>query len=166
MNDEDKYCFAPVFSRDAAVLILGSLPGEMSLARQEYYAHPQNQFWRLMGAVIARPLADRLYPDRLKELQQARVALWDVIARARRSGSLDQQMRDIHPNALGDLIADLPQLRLVAFNGQKAAIIGRKFVPPGIDHVILPSTSPAHTLAFEAKLERWLALRPFIHFSR
>ena len=160
-----KASFAPVTDGATRVLVLGSLPGEASLAARQYYAHPQNQFWRLIGAVIGADLASLAYDDRLPALLAARVGLWDVIGSAVRSGSLDAAIRDHAPNDLAVLIDTLPNLRAVAFNGKTAEHIGRAALGPqlGIATVALPSSSPAHaTLSFDAKRDRWLALRAYL----
>lgn len=156
-----KYSFAPLYAPDARLLVLGSLPGEASLAAGLYYAHPQNQFWRLLGPVIDAPLAELNYEARLDTLRGAKVAVWDVIEHAIRLGSLDTAIRDVAPNALADLIAKLPDLKLIAFNGQRAAALGKRVLGPGlaVPTLVLPSSSPAYTLAFEEKKKAWLALR-------
>ena len=153
--------FPPHVAPDTRLLILGSLPGVRSLAEQQYYAHPTNQFWRLLGAVIGQPLADLPYADRLAALREAKVGLWDVIRSAERHMSSDSQIREAEAHDLAALIADLPDLRMIAFNGGKAAAIGRKQLPPleGITIVDLPSSSAAHTIGFAAKRDRWLTLR-------
>ncbi|HWT42650.1 MAG TPA: DNA-deoxyinosine glycosylase [Sphingopyxis sp.] len=153
--------FAPHVAPDTRLLILGSLPGVRSLATQQYYAHPTNQFWRLLGAVIERPLADMTYDDRLAALRNAKVGLWDVIRSAERRTSSDSLIREAEAHDLAALIADLPDLCMIAFNGGKAAAIGRRQLPPleGITLVDLPSSSAAHTIGFDKKCDRWLALR-------
>lgn len=153
--------FAPHVAPDTRLLILGSLPGARSLAEGQYYAHPANQFWRLLGAVIGQPLADMTYDDRLGALREAKVGLWDVIRSAERRTSSDSLIRDVEAHDLATLVATLPDLRMVAFNGGKAAAIGRKQLPPLTDVAVvdLPSSSAAHTIGFDAKLARWLALR-------
>lgn len=153
--------FAPHVAPDTRLLILGSLPGIRSLAAQQYYAHPTNQFWRLLGAVIERPLADMSYDDRLGALRDAKVGLWDAIRSAERQTSSDSLIREADPHDLAALIAELPDLRMIAFNGGKAAAIGRKQLPPldDVAAIDLPSSSAAHTIGFEAKRKRWLALR-------
>lgn len=160
-----KTSFPPVHRSDARLLVLGSLPGERSLAERRYYAHPQNQFWWLMSPVIGRDLAALVYPDRLTALLDARVALWDVIATARREGSTDAAIRDERANDLPALIADLPQLRAIAFNGTAAAKIGRVALgapPTDIALVALPSSSPLHTIGVVAKQPAWSALARFL----
>jgi len=153
--------FAPHVAPDTRLLVLGSLPGVRSLAKQQYYAHPTNQFWRLLGAVIDRPLATMPYDDRLVALREAKVGLWDVIRSAERHTSSDALIREAEAHDLAGLIARLPDLRMIAFNGGKAAAIGRKQLPSLKDIAVvdLPSSSAAHTIGFEAKRDRWLALR-------
>ena len=150
----------PAGSTDASLLILGSLPGEASLAAQRYYAHPQNQFWRLLGGALCEPLMDLPYEHRLVRLAERGVALWDVVGTARRLGSLDGAIREATANPLYDYIATHPRLRAVAFNGKTAAKLGRLAIgdPAGIQLIDLPSSSPAYTLAFAAKASRWAVL--------
>ena len=154
-----KSSFPPVAAPDARLLILGSLPGERSLAEQRYYAHPQNQFWRLMSPVVGLPLASMLYEDRLRVLQGRRVALWDVVATARRQGSADSAIEDATANDLLQLVRALPDLRAVAFNGAKAAAVGAPLLAgEAVALVTLPSSSPLHTIGGPAKQPAWSAL--------
>lgn len=159
-----KCSFPPVAAPSARVLILGSLPGERSLAEQRYYAHPQNQFWALMSPVIGRDLTALDYEDRLAALQAAGVALWDVVATARRDGSTDATIRDASANDLASLLDRLPQLRAVAFNGGKALSLGRPLLgdrPLAI--LALPSSSPLHTIGRPAKQPAWDAIATYLH---
>jgi hypoxanthine-DNA glycosylase len=160
-----KSAFAPVVSSKTRVLILGSLPGEASLAAQRYYAHPQNQFWRLVGAVTGQDdLASFGYETRLEALIAAGVGLWDTVASAVRPGSLDTAIREAEHAPLPDLVATLSHLRAVAFNGKTSAKIGRAQLS-GTDLALvdLPSSSPAYAaLSFAAKRERWLDLKQFL----
>ncbi|MBK6412366.1 DNA-deoxyinosine glycosylase [Sphingopyxis sp.] len=153
--------FAPQVDPDARLLILGSLPGARSLADQQYYAHPTNQFWRLVGAVIGQPLAEGDYPARLAMLRAAKIGIWDVIRTAERRASSDSEIRQIEAHDLAALIAKLPELRMVAFNGGTAAAIGRQQLPPldGIAVIDLPSSSAANTRSFSAKKEQWQQMR-------
>ena len=160
-----KSAFAPLVAADTRVLVLGSLPGEASLAAARYYAHPQNQFWRLTGAVIDREdLPALAYQDRLSTLLAAGIGLWDTVASAVRSGSLDAAIREAEHAPLADLVASLPALRAVAFNGGTAARIGRKLLADApVSLVDLPSSSPAYAaMSLSAKRERWLALQEFL----
>src|ERR1700761_6828570 len=103
-----KSSFPPVADRGTRLLLLGSLPGEVSLSRAQYYAHPQNQFWRLIGAVIGADLAGAGYADRLAMLLAHGVGVWDVVREARRTGSLDTAIRDHQPNALAEFAQTRP----------------------------------------------------------
>ena len=159
-----KRSFPPVVDARTRVLVLGSLPGEQSLARAQYYAHPRNHFWRLIGAVAGVELAGLAYEERLEALLAARIGLWDTVGSARRAGSLDGAIRDHAANKLGDLADTLPHLRAVGFNGARAAAIGSKELAgrETLALLPLPSSSPALTWPYEAKLERWMALRPYL----
>jgi TDG/mug DNA glycosylase family protein len=159
------HCFPPVTRPDTRLLVLGSLPGAVSLARQCYYAHPQNQFWRLIGAAIGRDLAALDYEARLEALLDAGVGLWDTVAAATREGSLDADIRLHEASDLAALIRDLPELRAIAFNGGTSARIGRKQLgdAPDLALIDLPSSSPAYaSLPFEKKKEVWLGLRVWL----
>jgi hypoxanthine-DNA glycosylase len=158
-----KRSFPPVVDGRTRLLVLGSLPGEESLAQARYYAHPRNHFWALISVVVEQDLVPLGYEERLSTLLDASVGLWDVVACAMRQGSLDAAIREPETNKLAELAATLPQLRAVAFNGAKSADIGRKALSSSaIELVALPSSSPAYTLRFEAKLARWMELRRFL----
>lgn len=159
-----KRCFAPVVDARTTLLILGSLPGEKSLALQEYYGNRQNRFWALMSEVTGVRLVPLAYPERLQALRARGVGLWDVVAEARRPGSLDSQIRAHAGNDLVALAQRLPALRAIAFNGGTAARLGRKALGEpvsGLALVDLPSSSPAYTLAYLEKLSAW---RPLSHY--
>ena len=162
--DELKRSFAPVADARARVLVLGSLPGEESLARARYYAHPRNHFWRLIGDVTGRDLVPLNYEERLTALREGGIALWDTVGAARRRGSLDGDIRDVETNALGQLADTLPELRAVGFNGGKSAAIGMPQLAgrEGLALIALPSSSPAYTLAYEAKLAAWRQLAGYL----
>jgi hypoxanthine-DNA glycosylase len=154
-----KRAMPPAGSDDAVLLILGSLPGDASLEAQRYYAHPQNQFWRLLGRAIGEELGALGYDERLLRLAARGVALWDVVSEARRSGSLDAAMREVRANPLAGFVATHPRLSAVAFNGGTAARIGRRALGETTLRLIdLPSSSPAFTLPFEDKAVRWAVL--------
>jgi TDG/mug DNA glycosylase family protein len=159
-----KASFPPEAAPDARLLILGSLPGEVSLAKAQYYAHPQNQFWRLIGAVIGFDLIALAYSDRLAALKSARVALWDVVRTAQRRGSLDADIRGHQPNPLAELAASLPDLRAVGFNGATSWKLGAPLLAGDARLMLipLPSSSPAYTIGFERKLSGWIELKAFL----
>ncbi|WCM29576.1 DNA-deoxyinosine glycosylase [Sphingomonas sp. QA11] len=146
---------------EVRLLMLGSLPGDRSLAAGRYYAHPQNQFWRLMSGVIGRDLVVLDYDDRLAALLAAHVGLWDVVASARRDGSSDAAIRDPVGNDLPGLVSSLPALRTVGFNGATAFRHGsaRLAGVTDISLVALPSSSPLHTVGIAAKQPLWDRLR-------
>ena len=158
------HCFPPVTRPDTRLIVLGSLPGAASLAARRYYANPRNQFWRLIGEVIGRDLMPFDYPDRLEALLEAGIGLWDTVAAGTREGSLDADIRLHRASDLAALAAAQPELRALAFNGGKAATVGRRQLIgiSGLDLVDLPSSSPAYTLSFASKLERWLALSAYL----
>src|SRR4051812_49057979 len=104
----------PIARPDAKLFILGSLPGDASLAARRYYAHPTNQFWRLLGGAIDERLHELPYDERLLRLAERRIGLWDVIATATRSGSLDQSIRLAEHNRVQQLLRDFPKLRVIA----------------------------------------------------
>jgi hypoxanthine-DNA glycosylase len=156
-----KHGLPPIARGDARLLILGSLPGDASLAAQRYYAHPTNQFWRLLGRAIAEPLADMAYDERLARLAARQIALWDVIASASRRGSLDQAIRGAGANPLVPLLRDLPGLQAIAFNGATAAAIGRRLLEPVAGELVLldlPSSSAANARPLAEKGAVWARL--------
>lgn len=159
--------FPPIADAHARVLILGSLPGQVSLQRQQYYALPQNAFWKIMGRLFgAGP--EWSYAERSQRLVRNGVALWDVCAAAHRPGSLDAAIvhSSVVPNDFAAFLASHPGIGLICFNGGKAADLYRRLVLPGLPAVLgairtetLPSTSPAHAaMSFEEKLARWAAV--------
>jgi double-stranded uracil-DNA glycosylase len=143
------------------VLVLGTLPGEESLRRQEYYAHPRNLFWPIVFALSgATPVPG--YAERLDFVRRQRIALWDVCASADRRASADAAIRGEVPNTIDALLATHPGIRAVAFNGGAARRLHDRHLErrPGLSYLALPSTSPAHaSLGFAEKLARWSALR-------
>lgn len=157
--------FAPICPPETRLLVLGSLPGAASLAAGRYYAHPRNLFWTLLGPVIGQEELPLLaYDERLLALAAARIGLWDTIASAERRGSLDGAIRAAQTAALPELVASLPALRAVAFNGAKAAAIGRSALAgTALALFDLPSSSPAYAaMPFAEKRARWLRLKDFL----
>lgn len=156
--------FPPIAAPGARVLILGSLPGQMSLRQSQYYAQPRNAFWPLMEALLGI-VAVAPYEQRTRRLAELGIALWDVCAAACRPGSLDAAIvRDsVVANDFAAFLAVHRSIGLVCFNGAKAAELYRRAVWPalpaaarGIRCEILPSTSPAHAaMSFGEKRERW-----------
>lgn len=154
----------PIARPDARLFILGSLPGDASLTAKRYYAHPTNQFWRLLGQAIGEDLQGLAYDRRLACLADHRIGLWDVIASASRPGSSDQAIRQAEHNRIEHLLHDYPDLRAIAFNGTTAAAVGRKLIgrPPGdLALIDLASSSAANTAPFAVKAEVWSRLAQF-----
>ena len=151
--------FPPVCLPDARALILGSMPGVISLRAGQYYAHPQNAFWRIQCALWGMAFAsDMPYADKLRMLTSRRIGLWDVAESCRREGSLDSDMRGVVCNDFGALFAASPGIRAVFCNGGAAHALYMRHVRPEFPHIEvtrLPSTSPAFTQSFERKLEAW-----------
>lgn len=157
-----KSSMPPVGARDARLLLLGSLPGDASLAAQRYYAHPTNQFWRLLGGALGEELAGLAYGERLARLAARGVALWDVVDRAERPGSLDGAIRSARHNSLADYAATHPRLEAIGFNGKAAGAIGRRALgTTRLTLIDLPSSSAAFTASFEVKLAQWRRLAAF-----
>ncbi len=175
MRNRSTYCtsFPPIVGGKPHLLILGSMPGERSLAVRQYYGHPQNSFWRIMGELCGAG-HERSYEERLEALKRSGIALWDVLKHCEREGSGDGNIRPGSevPNAIGELLAAYPTIRAVALNGSKARQAFRRHIWPHIPETIkkcltiveLPSTSPACArIPFSQKSHRWCAaLKPFV----
>ena len=159
------HTFGPSVSARCRVLILGTMPGVASLAAGQYYAHPRNQFWDVMGALFGTG-RDLPYAQRLARLRTRGVALWDVVAECERPGSLDSDIRHEKPNDIAGLLRDHPRIRALIFNGQPAARLFRRHFPallPQVRWVVMPSTSPAHaTRTAAAKQKAWSKLLSFV----
>jgi len=156
--------FPPVVDAATRLLILGSLPGDASLKAAQYYAHPRNAFWPLIGGALGENLAVLPYEQRIDRLKARGVGLWDVIASAERSGSLDAAIRSPEAADLRGLIGGLPALRAVAFNGMLAAKLGRRIIGHvnGVRLIDLPSSSPAHAVGMTIKASSWNSLTDIV----
>ncbi len=166
MIDRDgavKIGLPPVARADARLFILGSLPGDASLAARRYYAHPRNQFWRLLGAALGEELHALPYERRLERLAERRIGLWDVVGVASRRGSLDAAIRTPGHNPIARLVQDFPGLEAIAFNGATAASLGRKLLGEDAGPMLidLPSSSPANTRPLAEKVAAWTRLGGF-----
>lgn len=152
--------FPPVTRADARVLILGSMPSRKSLAALEYYAHPQNLFWTIMGELFGSS-RDLPYAERLQILQDHHVALWDAARTCRRDLSADATMRDVEANDVAGLLAECTAIRTIFCNGRKSEQLCRKLIAPSvsgydIEFVYLPSTSPANaSVTPSEKVRAW-----------
>jgi len=154
-------CFPAVAGRRTKALILGSLPGRASLRLGQYYGHPRNKFWELLGDALGEDLRSLPYKRRRARLKARGIALWDAVSSAHRSGSLDAAIRDESHNEVGALIARLKP-RAVFLNGRKAAAAFRRCAP-GIKASVLPSSSPANaSVPWARKLRAWRRVRAYL----
>ena len=147
--------FEPVFTPQARVLIVGSMPSVKSLADAEYYAHPRNAFWPVMFEIFgAEPTRD--YGAKMALIRENGLALWDVAEACEREGSLDSNMRDITYNDFAMLFNACPDIHTVLCNGGTAHALFMKSGYAGGRQVIrMPSTSPAYTMAYAEKCRIW-----------
>ena len=156
--------FAPIADADSRVLILGSMPSEASLAKGEYYGHPRNAFWPLISAILDEPY-NSIYEERKTMLLRHGVALWDVVAECEREGSSDAAIRSVTVNAFPSFFAEHLKIKRVYFNGGKAFDLYKRhvgFEMKGIDYIRLGSTSPAHAVAFERRMEDWKRVADYL----
>ena len=146
----------PITSPDTRLLVLGSFPGVASLRAGQYYAHPRNLFWPLVGELLGEPLMALPYDERLARVRARGLGIWDVYAACERAGSLDSAIRDARPNDLAGLVAGLPALRGIAHNGAESARTMRLTQALGVPVYRLPSTSPANaSWSRERKRAAW-----------
>ena len=150
--------FAPVINSKVERLILGSFPSEASLAASQYYAHPRNQFWRLLSDLLGEPLTELPYRRRLQRVLAHRLGIWDVLHACDREGSGDASIRNQKANRFVRLHRLAPHLATVAFNGQTAGRYASEFAAAGFQTTVLPSSSPAHAgRSYQQKLAAWKA---------
>jgi hypoxanthine-DNA glycosylase len=152
-----KKSFPPIINSFSQTLILGSLPGDRSIAQNEYYAHPQNRFWKVISHLYNRPEASS-YTEKINLLLDNRIGLWDVCAEALRPGSMDLAIKDEIPNPIEALLQEYPAVRQIAFNGQKARNLYERYFEKkeSISYICLPSTSPANAkMNLENLIHHW-----------
>ena len=154
---------APVVDADTRLIVLGSFPGAASLAAQQYYGHPRNHFWPILGALWELDMKHAPYAERLAAARAHGLGLWDVYTSCRREGSLDSAIIDAVPNDLASLTQRAPRLAAIAHNGGESARAMRVTGALGLPVLKLPSTSPANaSWSFERKLAAWrAALEPY-----
>ena len=162
-------CFPPIVSRSPCKLILGTAPGVKSLAEQQYYAHPQNSFWRILGRLFNMPVVT--YNQRIAVIKKNALALWDVFESCERHGSLDAKIdpATVQMNYFSAFFKKYPKITGVFFNGATAEKEFARRVWPQLPPTVrarltcrrLPSTSPAHAgMTMEKKIKEWSALLP------
>lgn len=155
--------FAPIVDENSEILILGSVPGVRSLEKQQYYAHPQNKFWKIIFELLnEEPTED--YTQRIAVLTKYHIALWDVIDSCERKGSLDSEIRNEEANRVDELLNGHPNIKAVFCNGGKSyknvqKMLGKDYRLPVF---LLPSTSPLHTVSLEQKLESWKKITEYL----
>ena len=152
--------FPPIISNGSKILILGSVPGIKSLEMQEYYAHPQNKFWRILFELFNEDYTTD-YAEKIKLLKNKKIAVWDVIDSCERKGSLDTEIKNENHHNIMQLLDDFPSIKVIFCNGQKSFKTLRKILPDElkIPVFVLPSTSPAYTIPYQQKLKDWSALK-------
>lgn len=148
--------FPPFIDEKSEILILGSIPGVKSLEKQQYYAHPQNKFWKIIFELFSEEFTED-YSVRINILKKNHIAIWDVIDSCERKGSLDSEIKNEEANQIEKLLENYPNIKAVFCNGGKSyknlqKLLGKNFKIP--IH-LLPSTSPLHTISFERKFEDW-----------
>ncbi len=155
--------FPSLSNPEATVLILGTMPGVQSLAMNQYYGHPRNHFWKLLHAIFGEELSTD-YNQKKEMLKRNKIAVWDVLQACERQGSLDSAIVKEVPNDFTGFLNEHPNVKIIAFNGQKAAAFFKKHVRLTKDYelITLPSTSPAHAgKSFEMKLKEWEVIKLF-----
>ena len=156
--------FEPLINNESEILILGSMPGIKSLEASEYYAHPQNRFWKIMGVICNYPdLEKKSYEIKTKTLLKNKIALWDTVKNCTREGSLDSNIQNIIPTNILALLSKYPKIRKICCNGAKSySFFGKysKNIPKDIEVIALPSTSPANArYSFDKLLTEWKCIK-------
>lgn len=163
------YSFDPIINENSKILILGTMPGEESLRKQQYYGHPRNHFWKVIYNLFGGKLEED-YLARKRYLITHSIALWDVLEGCEREGSLDIDIKNPMPNRIPQLLSTYPNVKHLFFNGAKAEALFKKFHKDFYKNNMnkmtrLPSTSPAHTVAFEEKLKQWMKIKEVLTAS-
>ena len=152
--------FAPAINENSKILILGSMPGIKSLEESQYYAHPQNRFWKVMSVLCNKDLVSMDYQARIQTLLDNNFALWDVIKSCSRIGSLDSAIENEKPNNIKYLLKKYPNIKTIYLNGNKSYSAFKKYFPELLPLCIkMPSTSPANArFQMDALLKEWKLL--------
>ncbi|MGK4567905.1 DNA-deoxyinosine glycosylase [Flavobacterium sp. 3HN19-14] len=149
--------FPPFVNEDSEILILGTMPGATSLAKQEYYGFNQNAFWKIIYSVFAELPVAATFDEKKEVLKQNKIAVWDVLENCERKGSLDIHIKNHKENDFDTFFSEYPKIRKILFNGKEShKYFFRKYGQiEGLEYHVMPSTSPANTMTFEKKLEAW-----------
>jgi len=162
MNPLHRCGLLPLLSPDCTVLILGSYPSVLSIKAGEYYANPRNMFWTIMEKILSIPQT-LSYEERVSHLLAHNVGLWDVYASCSRENSADAEIKNPVPNDIQTLIEDYPDLQVIFLNGREAEKGFKKFYPDvSIETKYLPSSSPAHAVRLEIKIEKWREIADYL----
>lgn len=149
--------FAPIVNDETEILILGTIPGLASLAKQEYYGHPRNHFWPILFQILDTMTVPDVFEEKVKILQNNKIGLWDVLKNYDRQGSLDIHIKNPSTNDFEGLLKQFPSINQIVFNGKESyKYFFKKFGQiQGITYYMMPSTSPANTMSLEKKIEIW-----------
>ena len=155
--------FPAIIDKTSKILILGSIPGVKSLEKKEYYGHPQNKFWKIIFELFNEEFTEN-YKDKINILIKNHIALWDVLDSCERKGSLDSEIKNEEANPILELLEKHENISAIFCNGGKSfrtlqQILGKNFRIPII---LLPSTSPLHTISFAEKLEKWKIIKNYL----
>ncbi|BAP32576.1 G:T/U mismatch-specific DNA glycosylase [Chryseobacterium sp. StRB126] len=155
--------FPPLIDDQSEILILGSIPGVKSLEMQQYYAHPQNKFWKIILELLNEKFTED-YSKRIGIVKKHHIALWDVIDSCERKGSLDSEIKNEEANQIDALLEEHPNVKAIFCNGGKSyknlrKLLGKNYKLPIF---LMPSTSPLHTISFERKFEEWKKVLEFL----
>jgi len=152
-----KQGFPAIVDENTEILILGSLPGDISIRKHQYYGHPGNDFWRLLGSIIGEDLQSMDYQNRLETLKHNKIGLWDVFKAGKRQGSEDTKIKDEEINQFSMLKDMAPNLKLVLFNGKKSGEYEPILKVMGYETKVLPSSSGANRRSLQSRKSEWKA---------
>jgi hypoxanthine-DNA glycosylase len=149
--------FPPFVNSHTEILILGTMPGATSLAKQEYYAYKRNHFWKIIYTLLDNLPISEIFEEKIQFLQANKIGLWDVLENCERKGSLDIHIKNQKENDFETLLKEFPSITKIVFNGKEShKYFLKKFGQiEGIAYYVMPSTSPANTMSFENKLKIW-----------
>jgi TDG/mug DNA glycosylase family protein len=150
--------FSPVLDENTKIMVLGSLPSDESIRKQQYYGNPGNDFWRLLGGALGEDMQEMEYEKRLETLKRHGIGLWDVFEAGNRIGNLDADLKDEVINDFSWLRAEAPELRLICFNGKKAGEYEPLLRKIGYETKVLPSSSGANRRYSKKRVQEWEAV--------
>ena len=146
---------APIIDTNTCILILGSLPSDESIRKQQYYGNPGNDFWKLISETISKDITALDYNSKIQTLQEYGIGLWDIFSTSEREGSLDSNIKNEEINDFSNIKDIAPNLRLICFNGKKAGEFEDTFREYGIKTKVLPSSSGANRRYSKKRIVEW-----------